>query len=529
MRARLAKARIVLVFCVIVSAVSALATRMNGNWIVVDNQDAADAEGRFGETLSFASIGNTNNYLGAHTYFRKAYAGAPIIYTGTIGGAVPDDAKWLILDSRSTQFAWGRVAQSLGTIAEGVTYNWSIKVGDRTDTLLPEGYTFGLFSLEDGHLQSISALTQAEIAPVSGTLTTNVTWDSSGSGLSGKPLYFVIGLNANSGTTARQLLCDSVSVKTNGVELAVNGGFESGLDSWAVIPPACTWTFKNLPAGDYEVIATWVEFPNRDTAARYSVNGVANVYVNQRNQPGQLLLHDGSGWVRFDSLGTHAADNGILRVTLFADSTTDYVIADAVAVRRISWTDEALASNGSFELPAAPTGSFAPWGTFVPGWMRAGMTSPPLVVSETHSGLPPAAAGSQWGLMDTRSIYNGGGTLLQCLDKVQEGKVYKWSITLGNRTNVDYEKPTEFGLYTVSNGTFVARSVKTAADVTTWVQRSGATQRFSVQWDSFGSGTQGQQLYFMMSYPSLGTTAKQLLIDDLKVRIFPHGTVIVVH
>lgn len=510
---------------------SALATRTNGNWVIVDNQDAADADGRFGLTMSFGSGVHMNNYLGEHNYFRKPYSGGPVIQ-GAAGGAVPDGTKWLILDSRSTQFAWGRLGQSLGTVSEGEVYNWSIKVGDRTDTPLPAAYTFGLFSLEDGHLQSISALTQAEITPASGVLTTNITWNSSGSGLDGKTLYFVLCVNTNSGSAANtaQLLCDSVSVKTNGVELVRNGGFESSLASWAVIPLACTWTFKNLPAGAYEIIASWLEASNRKTNARFSINGLTNVYVNQRNPPGQLLLHDNTRWVRFDVLGTHAADNGSMRVTLFAEGAaeTDYACADAVAVRRITWTDEQLASNGSFELPALPSGGSSAWGTAVPGWIWFGTPRPPQVVTDANITADPAVPeGAQWGLVDLRSTHHGGGTLLQCLDQVKEGSLYQWRVTFGNRSDVNFLAPTSFGLYTVTNGVFVARSVKAAADVT-MAQRSRTTQSFRVTWDSAKSGTDGEQLYFIFKdFPvHSGDSTTQLLIDDLKVHSMRRGTLI---
>lgn len=521
----------VVAMCVTFMELPVQASETKGQWIIVDNQSAVDAGGGFGRTATFSSSNNDTNYNGNHEYFKRTHTGAPIIQNGTIGGAVPDGSKWLILDSRQSQFAWGRLGQSLGDISEGAVYNWSIKIGDRTDTPLPGGYTFGLFSLVDGDLKEISVMKKSGMAPVSGVLSTNLTWDSTSSGLDGKPLYFVIALNANSGTTAEQLLCDSISVTTSSVELVTNGGFENGLESWNEIPFACTWTFKNLPAGDYEVAAAWLEAGNRDTTAPFGINGTTNVYVNQRIKPCQLLLHDSRAWIAFDLLGTFAVDNGQMQVSLTPDSMTDYVIADAVAVRQISWTPEEFTENGSFENPIVPVGSVSNWGTAVPGWMAAKMTHPPQIVSETFSaGCPPAPNGNQWGLVDFRAIHNGGGSIAQCLDTVDEGRLYRWQVTLGNRSDVGYGAPTVFGLYSVSNGVFKARSVKLAEDVT-MPQQSGGTQHFNVVWDSAGSGADGEQLYFKLDVPVYsGSSTVQLLIDGLKVSATKlRGTVILVH
>lgn len=181
--------------------------------------------------------------------------------------------------------------------------------------------------------------------------------------------------------------------------------------------------------------------------------------------------------------------------------------------------------NGGFERPLAPTSAYLPWGTKVDGWMTKNCTYPPLVASENFSSaFPSAPEGVQWGLIDFRADYNGGGSLLQLIGLVHEGQKYNWKIVFGNRSDVGYMAPFAFGLYSLSNNVLHARSVKHNTDVT-MPQRGGSTQTFDIIWDSSGTGADGEPLYFKMDLPTYsGSSTAQLLIDALSVSCLSNGT-----
>ncbi|MDD2598969.1 MAG: hypothetical protein PHO37_07080 [Kiritimatiellae bacterium] len=186
-----------------------------------------------------------------------------------------------------------------------------------------------------------------------------------------------------------------------------------------------------------------------------------------------------------------------------------------------------MAFNGSFEMPEAPLSNYLPWGTPVDGWSVEGMAHPPLVISETYSSAFPAAPdGDQWGLIDLRPSFNGGGSLLQFVGLVEAGKTYRWQVTLGNRDDVGYLAPRSFGLYSLSNNVFTAQSVKLAADVT-MPQRSGTTQSFNVVWRNNCSNSGGEPLYFKFDFPVYnGSSTAQLLIDGISVSSVHPGTIL---
>ncbi len=94
-----------------------------------------------------------------------------------------------------------------------------------------------------------------------------------------------------------------------------------------------SWTFTVTP-GQYEVAATWAEYPNRATNAPYEVfNGATSletVPVNQQAAPDDFS-DQGAAW---ETLGTYTITGDTLVVKL-SDAANGLLIADAVRVERV--------------------------------------------------------------------------------------------------------------------------------------------------------------------------------------------------
>ncbi len=90
-----------------------------------------------------------------------------------------------------------------------------------------------------------------------------------------------------------------------------------------------TWTFANIPTGNYQVFAKWIAFSNRATNAPYTVfdgaNNLGTVLVNQQAFP----AGEQSNGVTWQSLGMFSTSTGTLSVRL-GDNANGYVIADAI-------------------------------------------------------------------------------------------------------------------------------------------------------------------------------------------------------
>ena len=110
------------------------------------------------------------------------------------------------------------------------------------------------------------------------------------------------------------------------------GGFYHYLDPRLDSPAATArWTVSSLPAGTYEVLATWQADPAHSTDARFSLGG-QNWLVNQQLKPEGLLV-DGR---RFQSLGTFTRTTlGATSVFLAAGSDDRIALADAIIVRSL--------------------------------------------------------------------------------------------------------------------------------------------------------------------------------------------------
>jgi len=135
-------------------------------------------------------------------------------------------------------------------------------------------------------------------------------------------------------------------------------------------PDVATWIFA-VPAGTYEVAATWLPFINRAKDAPYEIwDGdtlVASIAIDQTRAPDDFgdTLGYGGAWER---LGTFAIASGTLVVKL-SDNVPywSYVVADAIRVERVlveiieTDGDTAVAEEGQTEdtydvvLARAPT------------------------------------------------------------------------------------------------------------------------------------------------------------------------------
>jgi len=103
-----------------------------------------------------------------------------------------------------------------------------------------------------------------------------------------------------------------------------------------------TWSF-DVTAGQYEVAATWLQSGNRATDSPFTVldgdTALATVDVNQELAPNDFT-DQGAGW---KTLGTFNMTGGTLNVQL-SDDANDFVIADAIRIRRVG--DYSVIDNG---------------------------------------------------------------------------------------------------------------------------------------------------------------------------------------
>ena len=100
-----------------------------------------------------------------------------------------------------------------------------------------------------------------------------------------------------------------------------------------------TWTFNNLTNGTYEVAVSYTRHPNRASAAPYTIVGDTTYLVNQETViASPVLLNDGSNDIPFEVLtttATVASNQLVVQLDEVANSGSDYIIADAVAIRLV--------------------------------------------------------------------------------------------------------------------------------------------------------------------------------------------------
>jgi hypothetical protein len=118
-------------------------------------------------------------------------------------------------------------------------------------------------------------------------------------------------------------------------------GFGGDVDySFAHSTRTASWNFSNLPAGTYQVAATWSPAYNRATNAPYHINGGSAIRVNQRAHPRDFHA-DGARWEVLGEVpvttSTPTTADGSIQVTLTADGIgSNLVIADAVRIVPVS-------------------------------------------------------------------------------------------------------------------------------------------------------------------------------------------------
>jgi hypothetical protein len=89
------------------------------------------------------------------------------------------------------------------------------------------------------------------------------------------------------------------------------------------------WSFTGLPAGTYEVWATWIANSKYATDARYRINGVAQALVNQRVAPNDYTDGISQPW---KVIGTVTVASGGSVTVELSDQANGTVAADAMRV-----------------------------------------------------------------------------------------------------------------------------------------------------------------------------------------------------
>ena len=127
-------------------------------------------------------------------------------------------------------------------------------------------------------------------------------------------------------------------------------GFENDVDESlpGIGADAVSWTFTDLPAGEYRVSATWTAFSNRASEAPFTIfdntTSLATIEVNQQLAPSQFS-DAGVNW--HDLGGTYLIDSGTLVVRL-TDAPSGRVNADAIRVERVESGGIASLGEGEF-------------------------------------------------------------------------------------------------------------------------------------------------------------------------------------
>lgn len=101
-----------------------------------------------------------------------------------------------------------------------------------------------------------------------------------------------------------------------------------------------TWTFGNLAVGsEWAVLSTWKAQGNRSTAAPYTIDGGADILIDQQVAPtADLVLDDGTASpssYNFQQIGTATVGAGGTLVVTLSGAADNWVIVDAVAIQAI--------------------------------------------------------------------------------------------------------------------------------------------------------------------------------------------------
>jgi len=135
------------------------------------------------------------------------------------------------------------------------------------------------------------------------------------------------------------------------------GGTERYAASSGTGQNKATWKATGLPAGRYQVQVTWHAYANEATNAPYAIYDgstlLQTVPVNQTQAPSGASF----GGVAFQTLATLNITSGTLRVVLSNTGNNTYVVADAVRVVPVLFSNSDLswsaAGDGISAAPAA--------------------------------------------------------------------------------------------------------------------------------------------------------------------------------
>ena len=116
---------------------------------------------------------------------------------------------------------------------------------------------------------------------------------------------------------------------------------------WAFAPNdgnTATFTFSGLAEGtEWDIFTTWKLQANRSAAVPYTIDGGANIEINQRLAPtADLVLDDGTDAANssynFQKIGTATVVGGEIVVTIGSAPVTDnndWVMADGIAIQEV--------------------------------------------------------------------------------------------------------------------------------------------------------------------------------------------------
>ena len=114
-------------------------------------------------------------------------------------------------------------------------------------------------------------------------------------------------------------------------------GFENDIDESlpGIGMDSVSWTFTDLPAGEYRVSATWTAFSNRASEAPFTIfdntTSLATIEVNQQLAPSQFS----DAGVNWHDLGSSYVINSGTLVVRLTDAPSGRVNADAIRVERV--------------------------------------------------------------------------------------------------------------------------------------------------------------------------------------------------
>ena len=166
------------------------------------------------------------------------------------------------------------------------------------------------------------------------------------------------------GPTAGDLAHTTITdLSTGGDSIGgITGGFTSDASGWRTADTSywnntewdfapgagstATWTFSNMAEGtQWDVYSTWKLQDNRSYDAPYTIQGGADILIDQEIGPNpDLILNDSTDGVNeynFEKIGTATVNGaGEIVITLSSvadtgDGSGDWVIVDAIAIQAV--------------------------------------------------------------------------------------------------------------------------------------------------------------------------------------------------